>query len=136
MKGGILEHKYPLNKCSCGENPEFIWHYIKGTANKIHYFIRCPVCRKSTQNRKRELGAVNEWNEINKMNETEITEKWFSEMIKPEKDKYVIVKDDKGKEYENYTWNGHCWYEWIIDDDGADGYPNRDVNICVWRYQD
>ena len=35
MKGGILEHEYSLNKCSCGETPEFIWHYIKGHANKI-----------------------------------------------------------------------------------------------------
>ncbi len=68
--------------------------------------------------------------------ETEITEKWFSEMIKPEKDRYVIVKDDDGKEYNNYTWNGHCWYEWCINKDGtADGYPNRDISIFVWRYQ-
>lgn len=69
--------------------------------------------------------------------DAEITEQWFSEMIKPITSKYVIVKDDDGNEYDNYTWNGHCWYEWIIDDDGsADGYPNKDVNICIWRYQD
>lgn len=65
MKGGILEHEHLLNKCSCGENPEFIWHYIKGHANRIHYFVKCPVCRKRTQDRRIRLGAINEWNEMN-----------------------------------------------------------------------
>jgi len=69
--------------------------------------------------------------------ETEILEEWFSEMIKPEKDKYVTVRDDNDKKYYYFTWEDGCWYEWCVQDDGtADGYPNRDIVILSWKYQD
>ena len=59
---------------------------------------------------------------------------WYSEMIPPEENKYVVVRDDHGNEYHNHTWNGFCWYSWVIGKDGADGWRS-DVDVVSWRYQ-
>lgn len=56
--------------------------------------------------------------------------KWFSEMIKPEKHKRVIVRDEDGKEYRNHEWVGHAWYSFS----GCDGW-RTDVDVIEWRYQ-
>lgn len=67
----------------------------------------------------------------------DVVGKWFPAEVRPEEGKYVVVKDDEGKEYSDITWNGHCWYSWSIDEDGdADGYPETDINIKSWKYQD
>jgi hypothetical protein len=67
MHGGKVEQHDPLNRCLCGSEPVIIWHYIKGVANRIHYFVKCENCKKRTQDRKRIYGAVEEWNsEIHK----------------------------------------------------------------------
>jgi hypothetical protein len=56
--------------------------------------------------------------------------KWFSEMIKPEEHKRVIVRDENGKEYRNHEWVGHAWYSFS----GCDGW-RTDVDVVSWRYQ-
>ena len=56
--------------------------------------------------------------------------KWFSEMIKPEEHKRVIVRDENGKEYRNHEWTGHAWYSFS----GCDGW-RTDVDVISWRYQ-
>lgn len=56
--------------------------------------------------------------------------KWFSEMIKPEEHKRVIVRDKNGKEYRNHEWVGHAWYSFS----GRDGW-RTDVTVISWRYQ-
>lgn len=62
----------------------------------------------------------------NGKNETQ----WFSEMIKPEEHKRVIVRDENGKEYGNHEWVGHAWYSFS----GCDGW-RTDVDVVSWRYQ-
>lgn len=57
-------------------------------------------------------------------------DKWFSEMIKPEEHKRVIVRDENGKEYRNHEWVGHAWYSFS----GCDGW-RTDVDVISWRYQ-
>ena len=55
---------------------------------------------------------------------------WFSEMIKPEEHKRVVVRDENGKEYRNHEWVGHAWYSFS----GCDGWIT-DVDVVSWRYQ-
>lgn len=63
MKGGIyLFHAGDMKPCECGGQPVVIWHYIKGTANHINYFARCPLCKARTRYRKTTAGAVEDWN--------------------------------------------------------------------------
>ncbi|WP_143322749.1 hypothetical protein [Clostridium sp. HBUAS56010] len=53
----------------------------------------------------------------------------------PEKDKWVVVLDNKGVEHNRHIWNGICFYQFTeYDDEGcSDGYPS---NVCIryWRY--
>ena len=59
---------------------------------------------------------------------------WHNSTDYPEEDKYIIVKDKDGKEHNDHTWNGHCYYNWVIYEDGSgDGYRSR-VDIVSWRY--
>lgn len=61
---------------------------------------------------------------------------WYSEMIKPEGYRNIIVKDENGKEYNNHYWNGLCYYEYSENNDGTcDGYPTE-VDFYIWRYKD
>lgn len=50
----------------CGGNPEVIWYYIKGTANRRHCFDRCTECKnrptKYGHSYKTESKAVENWN--------------------------------------------------------------------------
>lgn len=62
--------------------------------------------------------------------------KWFSEMIKPEEHRWVVVKDKDGEEYIDHQWVGHAWYHFCINSDGTcDGWRTR-VDVVSWRYQD
>jgi hypothetical protein len=59
---------------------------------------------------------------------------WHKASNYPEEDKWIIVSDENGKEHDNHTWSGHCYYDWIEYDDGTgDGYPT-DVKVVKWRY--
>jgi hypothetical protein len=61
--------------------------------------------------------------------------KWNNASNYPKLDTKIIVKDKFGNEYDNHTWNGHCYYDWVEDEDGnGDGYPT-DVEVMKWRYQ-
>jgi len=51
-----------LRKCKCGGEAELIPHFIKGVANRINYFVRCNKCKCRTRNRKKESGAIEDWN--------------------------------------------------------------------------
>ena len=66
--------------------------------------------------------------------EAEKRYQWFSEMIKPDHDRLVVVRDNEGKEYSNHQWNGMCWYDFVVGKDGCDGWRS-DVDIVSWRYQ-
>ena len=62
--------------------------------------------------------------------------KWFNEAKKPKEHEWVIVKDKKGREYDNHQWVGHAWYKFIINDDNTcDGWRTNVDNIVSWRYQ-
>ena len=65
-----------------------------------------------------------------KANTTKSQQQWYSEKIKPEEDKRVIVRDKNGKEYRNHVWTGHAWYSFS----GCDGW-RTDVEVVSWRYQ-
>ena len=57
--------------------------------------------------------------------------KWFSEMIKPKKYEWVIVRDEDGREYDYHRWDGCAWYV-----EGVDGIEAKtSVDIISWRYQ-
>ena len=72
---------------------------------------------------------------IEYINKLKVEESWFSEMIKPEENKWVVVRDDDGKEYPFHKWNGTYWYAFIGDDEnGYDGW-RTDVDVISWRYQ-
>lgn len=58
---------------------------------------------------------------------------WFDVKIKPEEDRWVIVKDKDGRVFENHQWKGHAWYDYIVYEDGADGYRSR-IDIVAWKY--
>lgn len=61
MKGGKIEYNFFLHKCDCGGNTEIIWHYIRGTANKINYFVKCSKCGLRTVDRNSPKGAIESW---------------------------------------------------------------------------
>lgn len=63
MKSGIIERHELLRMCDCGFFPDLIWHYIKGTANHVNYFVKCKNCRMRTTNRKNQDGAIKDWND-------------------------------------------------------------------------
>ena len=60
---------------------------------------------------------------------------WIKNDIKPEVHKWVIVKDKQGKIHKNHQWNGMCWYDYIIDKDGCDGWRSN-VDVEYWKYKD
>ena len=96
-------------------NNEEMQQIIKNLEEKVKRL------EKSNRNWRRKCQRLR--NEKNKV-------QWFSEMIKPEEHKRVIVRDESGKEYKNHEWIGHAWYSFS----GCDGWIT-DVNIINWRYQ-
>lgn len=61
--------------------------------------------------------------------------KWNEANLIPEEDRKIIVMDSKGNEFNNHTWNGLRYYEFVYDEDSlADGYPS-DREIKFWRYE-
>ena len=59
MAGGVISNN--TISCDCGNKPEVIWFYIKGTANRKHYFVRCKSCNKRTNNRRKIENAISDW---------------------------------------------------------------------------
>ena len=61
MAGGIVSNSNAI-PCICGNEPQVIWFYIKGTANRKHYFVRCRNCNKRTNDRRYLENAISDWN--------------------------------------------------------------------------
>ncbi len=59
---------------------------------------------------------------------------WHDRDEYPETDIKIIVKDKEGKEYDDHTWNGYCYYEWIEHDDGTGDGWRIDVDVVSWKY--
>lgn len=60
MAGGT----YNINlKCKCGEVVNPIWFYVKGSANRVNYFVKCDKCNKRTHNRNKLKNAITDWEE-------------------------------------------------------------------------
>ena len=57
-----MSHK-EIEKCLCGSEPNVISFYIKGTANKKNFFVKCMKCKTRTRRRKNPIKAIEEWNE-------------------------------------------------------------------------
>ena len=59
--------KEELVKCpKCNGEAEVIGHYIKGVANRYHYFVRCKECKHRRHNEyKKKEKAINNWNNQN-----------------------------------------------------------------------
>lgn len=68
--------------------------------------------------------------------EVEPRYQWFSEMIKPEIGRFVVVKDDNGKEYNNHKWDGRRWNNYVINHDNSWHGCESGVNIFSWKYQE
>ena len=64
MAGGIIEKPDDvfLYSCECNSDPIIVWHYIRGTANRIHYFVKCPNCNLRTRDRRKVNNAIKDWN--------------------------------------------------------------------------
>ena len=52
-----------MRKC-CGVEPEIITHYIRGVANRVNTFVRCPRCGTRTRDRRKRENAIKEWNDM------------------------------------------------------------------------
>ena len=52
---------------------------------------------------------------------------------KPEENKWIIVKDKDGREFKYHQWTGYCYYAYVLDADGCDGWRS-DIDIVTWRY--
>lgn len=54
---------------------------------------------------------------------------WHDEAIKPQVNKWVVVRDSDGKEYTDHQWVGHAWYDYCRGMDGkCDGW-RTDVDV-------
>lgn len=59
MAGGIIEN-IKLS-CECGEKPIVTWFYIKGTANRKNYCVKCSNCNRRTNRRNKLKNAIYDW---------------------------------------------------------------------------
>lgn len=62
MAGGECKYSGILNRCQCDSEGVVIWHYIKGTANRVHYFVKCKRCMRKSRDRKKVENTVKDWN--------------------------------------------------------------------------
>lgn len=62
-----------------------------------------------------------------------INNEWHNANDLPEEDKWIIVKDIDGREYNQHQWNGSSYYDYVINDYDCIGMRSR-VNIVAWRY--
>ena len=59
--------------------------------------------------------------------------KWHDREDYPEENKWIIVKDKDGREFKYHQWTGYCYYAYVLDADGCDGW-HSDIDIVAWRY--
>lgn len=60
-------------------------------------------------------------------------ETWHDREDYPEENKWIIVKDKDGREFKHHQWTGYCYYAYVLDADGYDGWRS-DIDIVAWRY--
>ena len=60
-------------------------------------------------------------------------EAWHDREDYPEENKWIIVKDKDGREFKYHQWTGYCYYTYVLDADGCDGWRS-DIDIVAWRY--
>ena len=60
--------------------------------------------------------------------------KWTNAKIKPEQNRWVIVRDRDGNEYRDHQWFGYTWYDFVRSENGADGWKSN-IDIVSWRYE-
>lgn len=61
---------------------------------------------------------------------------WHDREDYPEKNRWIIVKDKNGREFDYHQWTGYSYYAYVIDSDGCcDGWRSR-IDIIAWRYDD
>lgn len=60
MKHMVVQYDGLLKTCQCGKRPEIWCHYIKGTANRVHFYVRCE-CGLRTRSRRHMRGAIEDW---------------------------------------------------------------------------
>ncbi len=58
-------HLKSCKMCECPEEPHVYWFYIKETANRKNYVVRCGCCTSRTRNRRKLKCAIEEWNKGN-----------------------------------------------------------------------
>lgn len=58
---------------------------------------------------------------------------WHDREDYPEENKWIIVKDKDGREFKYHQWTGYCYYAYVLDADGCDGWRS-DIDIAAWRY--
>ena len=59
--------------------------------------------------------------------------KWHDREDYPEENKWIIVKDKDGREFKYHQWTGYCYYAYVLDAYGCDGWRS-DIDIVAWRY--
>nr|DAZ78708.1 MAG TPA: hypothetical protein [Caudoviricetes sp.] len=60
-------------------------------------------------------------------------EAWHDREDYPEENKWIIVKDKDGREFKYHQWTGYCYYAYVLDANGCDGWRS-DIDIVTWRY--
>lgn len=72
---------------------------------------------------------------IKKVYEKFCGKQWYSEMIKPEVNKLVVVMDDMGNEFTDYFWDGKKWMFWEYGQGEKLDFESE-IDIYIWKYQE
>lgn len=59
---------------------------------------------------------------------------WHGRDDYPEENRWIIVKDRDGREFDYHQWDGYCYYDYIISSDGCCNGWRSDIDIVAWRY--
>lgn len=78
---------------------------------------------------------VVDMNDIKKVYEQFCDKQWYSEMIKPEVNKLVVVMDDMRHEFPDCFWNGKKWMCWNYEQ-GEKLDFELEIDVYIWKYQE
>lgn len=121
--GGIIMKQYDdgyfISKeykpcCVCGK-----------PTNRVEYNYETYICSRDCED------ILNK-----KLFKAENCNEWHNSDEEPDHDRWCIVEDENGKQYDCHMYNGTCWYSYIIyEDNSCDGWRS-DVNVKRWKYDD
>lgn len=127
-----------IRKCKCGRFPIVTEFYIKGSANKKHYFVRCNNCKVRTRERKKVDLAIAEWNEhrcelYEKDNKKIINKKEYEDLIW-ERDYYKLRFEELNKQWERVSdaLLGKDYYNMGCDWSTCDIFTANDL---IYKYK-